>query len=103
MHKAVLGCTILRFLAAPGGASWGSMRHAPMAAVHRLSQLPPLPNRALAGWPSVLFFVAWVTVGKWLILTLFLAITLSAFEQSYASVTRTTTGGASQRGEARDV
>ncbi|PSC71712.1 voltage-gated ion channel superfamily isoform A [Micractinium conductrix] len=49
--------------------------------------------QAVSGWPSVLFFVAWVTVGKWLILTLFLAITLSAFEQSYASVTRTTTGG----------
>ncbi|KAL4420689.1 hypothetical protein ABPG75_010345 [Micractinium tetrahymenae] len=49
--------------------------------------------QAAAGWPSVLFFVFWVTVGKWIILTLFLSITLSAFEQSYATVTRTTTGG----------
>lgn len=52
-----------------------------------------------AGWPSVLFFVFWVTVGKWIILTLFLSITLAAFEQSYATVTRTTTGGAVQVGE----
>ena len=28
----------------------------------------PVPASCLAGWPSVLFFVAWVTVGKWVIL-----------------------------------
>ncbi|PRW21007.1 voltage-gated ion channel superfamily [Chlorella sorokiniana] len=53
--------------------------------------------QSVAGWPSVLFFVAWVTVGKYIILTLFLAITLAAFEQSYAQVSRTSTGSSIRR------
>ena len=32
---------------------------------------------------SVLFFVSWVVLGKYIFLTLFLAVTLEAFESKY--------------------
>lgn len=36
---------------------------------HACRALPTLPRApAAAGWPSTLFFVFWVTVGKWIIL-----------------------------------
>ena len=63
--------------------------------------LRPGCPRPRAGWPSTLFFISWVTIGKWIILTLFLAITLAAFEQSYDKVARTTTGGGSRGNAAR--
>lgn len=50
--------------------------------------------QAVAGWGSALYFVCWVTVGKWVLLTLFLAITLSAFETNYEKYSRGTTTGA---------
>ncbi|GAB4819675.1 hypothetical protein N2152v2_006721 [Parachlorella kessleri] len=50
--------------------------------------------QASAGWASALFFVVWVALGKWTLLTLFLAITLSAFEANYEKYnTRSGSGG----------
>ena len=36
-----------------------------------------------AGWSSAVFFVVWVIIGKYTFLTLFLAVTMEAFESKY--------------------
>ena len=36
-----------------------------------------------AGWGAFAFFIAWVIVGKYTLLTLFLAVTMEAFESKY--------------------
>ena len=38
---------------------------------------------AYAGWSACFFFVSWVIVGKYTFLTLFLAVTMEAFESKY--------------------
>lgn len=36
-----------------------------------------------SNWGAALYFVAWIILGKYIFLTLFLAVTLDAFETKY--------------------
>lgn len=38
------------------------------------------------GWFSVLFYIAWIIISKYILLMLFLAVVMEAFERSYAEL-----------------
>mgnify|MGYP001807346785 CR=1 FL=1 len=46
-----------------------------------------------SNWGSSVFFVAWIVVGKYILLTLFLAVTLEAFEAKYDTQVRVRQAG----------